>query len=162
MTGHVKLLTLVSNAGGVGPGHSAISINDIVHTFEVPPHQTIGPGTGWDKFKMGDYLRRNAHRPVYIQTLKTEVDPGRTYSYVVNSTDDYGINGVCSQQVALAVDHGWMLGTFDPVGIDTPYKVYHHARRKRLVQSESRVWPGRDSLPVGVRAALEAVIFFNM
>ena len=59
----VAILTLVSNASGYGPGHSAIVVQGTVYSFE----QIKGPfGDSWLVMPVKEYLAINEHRPVLV------------------------------------------------------------------------------------------------
>lgn len=144
----VKLLTLVTNYRGVGPGHSAVAVGSLVYTFE--DHlNVIGSGSAWRRIDYLDYLKQNSHRPALVQTL-LHANPNQVERYIDLSRardDDYLSSGVCSQLVAEAVDAGLPHMAFDPKGFDTPLGVYRCARRLGLVLEEKYLWPGRDMIP---------------
>ncbi len=145
----VKILTFVSNFNGSGPGHSAVAVGSTVYTFEDVANGWLQSGSGWKKLIYGNYLKSNVHRPVLVQTIS------RASSYLVReyvnksikNDDDYIGSGVCSQQVAKAINYALPTSVdFDPVGFDTPYKVYHLARRLSLSVREDYTWPGRAAI----------------
>lgn len=145
----VKILTLVSNtAAGEGPGHSAVVVGSTVYTFE-DTGGWFASGSGWKTLVSNNYLAANQHRPVLVQTIP-QANGTLVTDYVTRSIandDDYGGSGVCSQQVARAVN--WALPhsiNFDPKGFDTPYGVYHCARRLGLVSAEEYYWPGKGKI----------------
>lgn len=145
----VKILTFVTNtASGDGPGHSAVAVGDTVYTFE-DTGGWFSSGSGWKTLIMSNYMAMNEHRPVLIQTIPQAFGAYVT-EYVTNSIrndDDYGGSGVCSQQVSRAVNYALPESIiFDPKGIDTPYAVYHTARRLGLVTAEEYFWPGKGKL----------------
>jgi hypothetical protein len=150
----LKLLTLVTNSGGNGPGHSAMAVDDIVYSFE-----NIGDwfsiqteNSGWKASAYDKYLEQNAFRPVIIQILNEKVNPYKVESFIKRSKgadDDYLTSGVCSSLCASAINAGVTFG-FDCKGIDTPKKVYDLARKKGIVTQENVVWSG-----VGKTRALE-------
>lgn len=145
----VKILTLISNtAAGEGPGHSAVAVGSTLYTFE-DTGGWFASGSGWKTLVSDSYLKANEHRPVLIQTIPLAA-PGSVTKYVINSIandDDYGGSGVCSQQVARAVNYALPRHIdFDPKGFDTPFGVYHCARRLGLVSSEEYFWPGRGKI----------------
>jgi len=144
----VRLLTLVTNYQGMGPGHSAVAVNDLVYTFE-DALNVIGSGSAWRRIYYRTYLKQNAHRPILVQAL-FRANPDKVESYIDSSRtrdDDYLSAGVCSQQVAQAVNAGLPHITFDPRGFDTPLGVYRCARRLGLVFEEKYFWSGRDTIP---------------
>ena len=144
----VKLLTLVTNHNGLGPGHSAVAVGSLVYTFE-DALNVIGAGSAWRRIDYLNYLKQNSHRPALVQTLH-HANAFRVEGYIDSSRaddDDYLSSGVCSQLVARAVDAGLPHIKFDPKGFDTPLGVYRCARRLGLVLEEQYLWPGRDTIP---------------
>ena len=154
----VKIWTCVTNAGGVGPGHSAVSVGSTVHTFEDVGDGWLQEGSGWKTLGYKSYLKDNTHRPVLLQTIPTCVG-AYVNEYVAKSKkrdDDYIGSGVCSQQVARAVNYGLPKDVdFDPKGFDTPFAVYHCAQRLAVVSTEEYLWPDRYSISNGVRERIE-------
>ncbi len=157
----VKILTCVTNAGGVGPGHSAVCVSSNTHTFEDVGGAWFQDGSGWLQFDYKAYLKKNTHRPVLLQTIPTAVG-----SYVVEyidkskkRDDDYLGSGVCSQQVAKAVNYGLPKDVnFDPKGFDTPFAGYHCAQRLSVVSTEEYLWPDRHSIGEGTRKRIEEIL----
>ena len=151
----VRILTLVSNINGAGPGHSAVAVGDTVYTFEEALGGWLQSTSGWKTLGYDPYLADNEHRPVLAQTL-VGAEPTYVTEYVQKSIandDDYLGSGVCSQQVARAVNYSLPKDVdFDPKGFDTPFGVYHCARRLALVQKEEYDWPGRGSITVAIRS----------
>ncbi len=151
----VRILTLVTNGrGGTGPGHSALAVGSQVYTFggggDGMGGNTSRSTSGWKTLGYQSYLTTNGHRPVLVQFLN-RVREQRVVQYVANSIasdEDYGTSGVCSQQVSWALDYALPNLTFDPRWFDTPFRVYHCARRLGLVQREQYLWPQRASLNV--------------
>lgn len=145
----VKILTLVSNLNGSGPGHSAVSVGSTLYTFEDQMGGWLSSNSGWKVLKYDQYLRDNGHRPALVQTVRG-ANPTWVTEYVNNSIandDDYGGSGVCSQQVSRAVNYALPQGVdFDPMGFDTPFAVYHCARRLGVVSAEEYFWPGRKTI----------------
>ena len=146
----VRRLTFVSNFnGGIGPGHSAVAVGKTVYTFQDVTNGWLQSGSGWIKLMYANYLKSNAHRPVLAQTISL-ASSSLVTEYVNNSIkndDDYIGSGVCSQQVAKAVN--WALPhsiNFDPDGFDTPYQVYRCARRLGVSTREDYTWPGRAAI----------------
>ncbi len=151
---HIAILTLVSNFGGKGPGHTAIVISSSVYSFEDP----LGDKHSWLKMPIPTYLEKNAHRPVIVQELiGWQVTAKDSLSYIhksMNSEDIYILSGVCSSQVASAVEAG--IGqSFNPKGADTPDKVYRLAKWRGIVKREYYFWPGKDRIHAHDRARLE-------
>ncbi|REJ77943.1 MAG: hypothetical protein DWQ47_16425 [Acidobacteria bacterium] len=145
----VKIITLVTNIDGVGPGHSAVAVGDQLYTFEDMTGGWFQSNSGWKKLQYEPYLSNNEHRPALIQTIPSANPPSVT-KYVNQSIaddDDYGSSGVCSQQVAMAVNYALPKDViFNPKGFDTPFGVYWCARRLGLVSSEEYLWPGKSSV----------------
>lgn len=153
----VRILTLITNAGGSGPGHSAVVVDATVYTFEDVGGGWFQNGSGWRKVDLDTYLKNNEHRPALLQTLKTVTDAW-VVEYVnqsIANDDDYLGSGVCSTQVAKAVNYALPQNIiFEPKGIDTPYGVFYCARRLKLVTGEQYLWPGRAKLTVGTWASI--------
>ena len=147
----VRILTLVTNIFGNGPGHSAVAVGDTVYTFEDAIGGWLDSDSGWIKTTYAPYLAKNEHRPVLAQTI-VGATSGSVTNYVeqsIQNDDDYVGSGVCSQQVARAVNSALPPGIdFDPEGFDTPHRVYHCARQLALVSKEEYSWPGRGSIPM--------------
>jgi hypothetical protein len=156
----VKILTCVTNAGGVGPGHSAVIVGTTVYTFEDQGGWFSGR-SGWLTLQLPSYKSDNSHRPVLIQTISSAFAPSVT-KYVNNSIandDDYGGSGVCSQQVAMAVNYALPADIdFDPRGFDTPFGVYQCGRRLGLTSAEEYFWPGKGSLSDFVRNRIIGIL----
>ena len=152
----IAILTCVSNVSGVGPGHSALVVGDMVWTFE----QMKGPmDSGWLIIDLKSYLKKNEHRPVVVQELSEKVNPSKALRYVsksISRDDDYATSGVCSSQVASAIEAGTVETKvkFNPKGIDTPRNVYLLAKRRGLVKRTYYYWPGAGGLGDFVRAHL--------
>lgn len=145
----VKIMTFVSNTvAGEGPGHSAVAVGTTVYTFE-DTGGWLSSGSGWKKLVMSSYMAANEHRPILIQTIPQATSEWVT-EYVdrsIANDDDYGGSGVCSQQVSRAVNYALPQHIdFDPKGFDTPFGVYHCARRLGLVSGEEYFWPGRGRI----------------
>ena len=144
MAKKVTILTCVTNGAGCGPGHTAIVLDETVYSFEnTGDWFSSGAGaSGWITAKLDDYLKKNEKRPVLLQELSEKVKPGPVEDFIKKSIaddDDYLSSGVCSSLVASAVDAGFT-GSFNPWGVDTPWKVYHLARQKGIVATEKGVW----------------------
>jgi len=152
----VRILTFVTNVNGVGPGHSAVAVGSTVYTFE-DTGGWFNSGSAWKKLNYDQYLAGNTHRPVLVQTIPS-ANSGFVTEYVdqsIASDDDYIGSGVCSQQVARAVNYALPHNIdFDPRGFDTPFGVYHCARRLGVVGREEYDWSGRASLRVLVWSSI--------
>lgn len=148
----VKIMTFVSNFDGVGPGHSAIAVGDTAYTFENVGGGWLQAGSGWKALEIKGYMKANEHRPILVQYLKPSVIPGYVVEYVQKSSandDDYIGSGVCSTQVSRAINYALPEGVvFDPKGVDTPFGVFHCARRLAMVTREEYFWPGKAKMPV--------------
>ena len=148
----VKTLTCVTNGAGIGPGHSAVMVGTTVYTFE-DQGGWFNSGSGWLTLQYASYMSDNEHRPVLLQTIQLAYAPSVT-EYVntsIANDDDYGGSGVCSQQVAMALDFALGDIDFDPRSFDTPFGVYHCGRRLGLTSNEEYFWPGKGSLSEAVR-----------
>ena len=145
MASKLTILTCVTNGAGCGPGHTAIVIDDLVYSFENAGDWFSKGGnnaSGWITAKLADYLKKNEKRPVLLQELNEKVRPGPVEAYIKKSIaedDDYLSSGVCSSLVASAINAGYSAG-FNPFGVDTPWKVYHHAKQKGIVAGERGIW----------------------
>lgn len=156
----VSLLTCVTNAGGMGPGHSCIEVNGTVFSFQNPDYGE--DNSGWLQFSRTDYLRRNRHRPVITQVLNSQVSDGLTLRYInasITDDDDYLSSGVCSSQAANAIGAG-SGERFNTPGIDTPYDIYNLAKTKRYVLTEQMDWPGETDCNPFVRASIKATLIY--
>jgi hypothetical protein len=145
----VKIMTFVTNTvAGEGPGHSAVAVGNTVYTFE-DTGGWFSSGSGWKTLVSSTYMAANAHRPILVQTIPQAVGAWVTeyvYKSIAND-DDYGGSGVCSQQVSRAVNYALPQNIiFDPKGFDTPFGVYHCARRLGLVTGEEYFWPGKGKI----------------
>ncbi len=136
----VALLTCVSNFRGGGPGHTALILDDSVYTFEAR-----SDFSGWHKFKTAAYLKENAYRPVVIQELSaSRVNASAVMSYVVKSgarDDNFGWDGVCSQQAANALSAGMNMVINPTWGMNTPYAVYNFIKQSGRVADSYHTWP---------------------
>ena len=157
----VSLVTCVTNAAGMGPGHSCIDISGTVHTFENQSGGWFnGSSSGWLSMSRKSYLDKNKHRPVILQTLITAVDSGKAHNYIAKSKkddEDYGSSGVCSSQAAATIEAAWGKD-FNTVGVDKPYEIYDLAKTKKLVVSEVMHWPGKANCNLLVRTRIEALL----
>jgi hypothetical protein len=151
----VRILTFVTNFDGVGPGHSAVAVGNIVYTFEDVGGGWLQSGSGWKILDYDQYLKANTRRPVLAQTISQSA-PHLITEYVNNSIkndDDFIGSGVCSIQASKALNYSLPQGIdFDPKGLDTPFGVYYCARRLAIVTSEEYTWAERSSLLVRVWA----------
>jgi len=147
MAKRVAILTLVGNtSGGKGPGHTAVVIDGTVHTFENYGDWVSRPSkekSGWLAISTKAYLAKNTKRPVIVQEMKPgSVSANKVLAYVKKSTkndDDYIGSGVCSSQVANGIDAG-TTATFNPKGVDTPFKVFQLAERQGLADKTYLIW----------------------
>lgn len=151
----VRILTFVTNFDGVGPGHSAVAVENTVYTFEDVGSGWLQPGSGWKILDYNAYKSANTHRPILAQTI-TQANPQLIIDYVnksIANDEDYIGSGVCSTQVSKAVNYALPKGVdFDPKGFDTPFGVYYCARRLSIVASEEYTWADRKKLLVRVWA----------
>jgi len=154
----VSLITCVTNAAGMGPGHSCLDIDGTVYTFEGIDYG--GDASAWRTFPLSTYLSNNEHRPVIIQTLIGAVNTAKALKYISTSTaddDDYASSGVCSSQAANAIQAAWGQD-FNTWGVDKPYEIYDLAKTKGLVNRERMYWPGEDDLNIVVRTRIRGVL----
>ncbi len=146
----IAILTLVSNVKGSGPGHSAIVASGKT-TSRVATFEEIGGATAWVILDTKTYLHQNRHRPVVVQELNEKVRPLDVVGYVLRSMkrlEGYMSSGVCSTQVAWAIDAG-TVKKFEPKGIDTPRQVYLLVKHQGLVKSTYYYWPGASASVLG-------------
>ena len=146
---HAALLTCVSNFLGVGPGHSAVVIDDHVFTFErVIGAWRVSNSSGWLQIKTRDYLKINTHRPVVVQELSTgKTDATAIYEYISLSDskdEDYLSSGVCSQQAARALSAGLGLN-INPWGFNTPHAIYMGVKQSGVVSKSYHTFPERGA-----------------
>lgn len=140
----LRIVTCVTNAGGVGPGHTALWIDNHIYSFE-----RMASTNGWLVTSASSYLNndQNKNRPVIAQTLNSNVNGWEVWDAVDEESKEiferYGPS-VCSQRASVMLDAGASNG-FDPKGYDTPYGVYWHAWNKEYVGSERCVWQIRGS-----------------
>ncbi len=141
----LRIITCVTNAGGVGPGHTAIWIDNTIYSFE-----RMTALNGWLVQPFSTYINndQNKSRPVIAQTLNSRVSAQTVLDTVRAEVDEwfegYSGSNVCSQRGSTVLDSGASNG-FDPRGYDTPYGVYWHAWNKEYVGSERCVWQERGS-----------------
>lgn len=151
MAQEVRIMTFVTNFDGAGPGHSAVAVGSMAYTFE-NTGGWLSDSSGWKTKEVSTYMKENEHRPILLQTLNGQVNPVHVVEYVRKSTDnddDYLGSGVCSTLVSRAINYALPENViFDPRGIDTPFGVFHCARRLQLVTKEEYFWPGRARMPV--------------
>ncbi|MFT5523424.1 MAG: hypothetical protein ACI9G1_005641 [Pirellulaceae bacterium] len=158
-SGSVILITCVTNAGGFGPGHSALAINGTVYSFQETSNYGSS-GSGWLVIGLDKYLSQNEERPVILQELTSAVDSGKVLQYINKSRaddDDYATSGVCSSQAASAIESGYS-SSFNTWGIDKPYEIYQLAKDKGIVREETLTWPKRDSINKYKRNSCEWVL----
>lgn len=159
----VHLVTCVTNFNGIGPGHSCLEINGMIHSFEAVKGAWGNSGqSGWIQIGAAKYYADNAHRPVIKQLLNGRVSEGKVLGYILNSAaadDDYLSSGVCSSQAASAIEAGFQ-GSFNTMGIDTPYDIYVMANNKGIVGTESMAWPGKNKILLEHRLRIEAVLAY--
>lgn len=156
----VSLVTCVTNAGGMGPGHSCIDINGTIYSFQGLDYG--GNNSAWVQSARSKYLGENAHRPVIFQRLSSAVADGKVLLYILASIaddDDYATSGVCSSQAANAIEAGYA-SNFNTWGLDTPYDIYDLAKKKNMVSSESFHWSGESSCNFMVRGSITATLVY--
>ncbi len=141
----LRILTCVTNAGGVGPGHTALWVDNTVYSFE-----RMFSANGWLVQNFSTYVNndQNKNRPVIAQTLNSRVNAQTVLNSLRAEADEwfeqYSGSNVCSMRASANLDTGASAG-FDPRGYDTPYGVYWHAWNKEYVGSERCVWQTRSS-----------------
>ncbi len=140
----LRILTCVTNAGGVGPGHTALWVDNTVYSFE-----QMTSFNGWLVQAATTYLNndQNKNRPVIAQTLNSRVNAQKVLTALQDEAAEwferYSAGNVCSQRASANLDAGASKG-FNPRGFDTPYGVYWHAWNKEYVGSERCVWQDRS------------------
>lgn len=155
------LLTCVVNYGGMGPGHTAIVLDDQVFTFEkVWGSYLVSDSSGWRQVDLAAYLAENTYRPVVVQELASTCDPDKVYNYIYTSDlgdADYGSSGVCSQQAVNAISAG-VTGGIGVWGPNFPWEVYMAVKFSGHVTSSYYTFPDQDrpkgSNPVAIGLAL--------
>ena len=158
----LRIITCVTNAGGSGPGHTALWVDNTVYSFEL-----MGSFNGWLVQSATTYLNndQNKSRPVIAQTLNSRVNAQKVLKALQDEANEwfegYGAANVCSQRAASNLDAGASKG-FNPPGYDTPYRVYWHAWNKEYVGSERCVWQDRGSSFSGKRDKLYADYQFDL
>lgn len=162
---NAAVLTCVTNAGGMGPGHTALIVDDYVYTFErFVAGWTSTAESGWVKIRSDAYFKKNTHRPVVVQELNFRVDPSLVYEYIsLRDYDDadYLSSGVCSQEGLAAVNAGAQANR-DPSGFNTPYRVAYEVQRAGFVDDVYYVFPnsgGSRRLEVVLFATFSARVF---
>jgi hypothetical protein len=143
------LLTCVTNALGVGPGHSAIILDDEVFTFErVIGASMVSDSSGWLRIKTVDYLKKNTFRPVVIQELEAgKTNASLIYEYIAMSDmndEDYLSSGVCSHAAINALSAG-LPTAIDPWGVNTPHAIYVAVKNSGYVSSSYYTFPNLDT-----------------
>lgn len=160
----IAILTLVGNLkNGEGPGHSAIAVLRDVWSFE--DFTQLFYGDSWLIISVKNYLHKNEWRPVVVQELNEKVSISGVLGYVgrsIQQDDDYGSSGVCSQQVAYAIDEG-TASSFNPKGVDTPFRVYNQVKKQGILKRSYFYWPGEDALDWVARTRLQMQMarFYN-
>jgi len=154
---NAALITCVSNAGGLGPGHTCVVIDKFVYTFERFLAGWVNmQSSGWVKIKTADYLKQNVHRPVIIQELSNSVNASSIYEYISMSDlndADYLSSGVCSQQAIKAISAGLKTPISHSI-VNIPSAVYSVVKKSGYVKNTSYVFPDEGT---GVRPALAAL-----
>jgi len=139
----LRIITCVTNAGGVGPGHTALWIDNTIYSFE-----QMTSANAWLVQSFSTYINNdtNKGRPVIAQTLNSNVNAQTVLDSVRAEAaewfEQYSATNVCSMRASANLDAGASSG-FDPSGFDTPYKVYWLAWNKHYVGSERCVWQNR-------------------
>lgn len=162
----VALLTCVTNFGGVGPGHSAVVVDDLVFTFErVGGGWLVPNGSGWVRYTTRDYLKINTWRPLVLMELNpAKADANAVYNYIMESERedaDYGGSGVCSHLAAEAISAG--LGRdINPWGLNTPAAVANLVKTSGAVSSSYYTFPdaGNGANLTGAQQRAMAQLFY--
>ena len=147
MAKRAAILTLVGNTkSGSGPGHTAVVVDDTVYSFENAGDWFSSPKkekSGWISLSTASYVNKNSWRPIIVQELNpAHVNASSVLNYVKTSSakdDDYLTSGVCSSQVSNAVDKA-TTKSFNPKGVDTPFKVFQLANQRGLVSNTYLIW----------------------
>lgn len=146
--GDFSLITVITNSGGMGPGHSAIAINQTVYSVELG---NINPNkSAWLVIALERYKSHVNNRPLIYQNLNSKVSMSRTMDYIRKSDqrdDDYFTNGVCSSQAGSAIEAGLGPGnTFNAQwGFDSPFSIFELAYQREIVASTHFEWPGEQA-----------------
>lgn len=141
----LRIITCVTNAGGVGPGHTALWVDNMIYSFE-----RIASANGWLVQNFSTYINSDSNkaRPIIAQTLNSNVNAQTVYDSLKAEAaewfEQYSATNVCSMRASANLDAGASNG-FNPRGVDTPYGVYWHAWNKEYVGSERCVWQNRAS-----------------
>jgi hypothetical protein len=141
----VALLTCVSNDKGIGPGHSAVVVDDEIFTFErVAGGWLVPNGSGWVRYKSRDYLKINTWRPLVPMELdRAKTNATAVYDYIMKSDRDdadYGGSGLCSHLAAKAISAG--LGwDINPWGLNTPAAVANLVKNSGAVSASYYTFP---------------------
>jgi hypothetical protein len=158
MTKSVNLVTCVTNAGGIGPGHSAIAYNNTIYSFEDINYGKTG--SAWIVIGLNAYIRKNSQRPVILQELTSTVNSRNVINYIQKSIandDDFIGSGVCSSQAAAAIEAGYA-GKFNTFGVDKPYEIYQLAKSKGIVKTETMHWAGQANCNWFVRTRIQGLL----
>ena len=139
------LLTCVTNAGGIGPGHSAVVVDSFVYTFERFLAGWVATTTsGWLQIPTRDYLDMNRHRPVVVQELAaSKANATAILKYIADSDAsdaDYLSSGVCSQLAAQSLSAGLPIKV-DPLGLNFPWQVYHFLKYSGMLSDAYSTFP---------------------
>lgn len=114
-----------------------------MYSFENTGGWLSGPRSAWISLPTVDYLNENRFRPVIVQEMNpAHVNAGNVLQYVRESIaddDDYVGSGVFSSQVANAIDTA-TVRSFNPRGVDTPFKVFILVRKRGIVSSTYLIW----------------------
>ncbi|MBI4904205.1 MAG: hypothetical protein HY820_11250 [Acidobacteria bacterium] len=105
------VLSCVGNVDGIGPGHTAIVVDDNVYTFEVVVGAWfVRAKSGWRMLKARTYFDENKSRPVVVQELNPSITKeSDILAYIYGSDmkdEDYLSSGHCSYQASRAVSAG--------------------------------------------------------
>ncbi|GAA5166066.1 peptidoglycan-binding domain-containing protein [Viridibacterium curvum] len=143
----LAVVTMLGNAGGIGPGHTALVVGSDTYSFEDWAFWQA-PSDAWMFFNTRQYLlQMNRTRPAIVQELTRSVQFKPIATYLVESIqagDQYAADGVCSSQVAAALVRGTG-PEFRPRGIVTPREVYLMLQRSGLVSRSYYYWPDEPS-----------------
>lgn len=159
MSARLAIMTCITNGGGVGPGHTAVIVGDTVYSFENAGDwfSVRTESSGWITMDAQEYIDKNAARPVVLQDINEQVNRSKVLRYIFGSMEtdmDYLSSGVCSSLVCSAIEAGYT-GSFNPPGVDTPYKTFHLANKKGIVRGTSVTWADRDTISSGNRSRIQ-------
>lgn len=137
----LAVMFMLGNAGGVGPGHSALVVGSDVYSFE-----DIGfhVGDSWRILSTREFiLQKNRTRPAIVQELSSAVQLKPLMAFLVESIqagDLWAVDGFCSDLAAVAVSRG-TLGRYVPRGILPPHELFRQLQRAGLVSRSYYYWP---------------------